>query len=93
MSESILQEAERLTGGDRREAYGHPADDYARVVGAFNALTGHELTPSEGIMFMVCVKLAREAHKPKRDNRTDAAGYLNCLDQVETLRTPPPPAS
>ena len=80
---SILEEAEKLTNGDRREAYGHPFDDYTRVTEAFNALTGCTLTPQEGVIFMVCVKLARECHKPKRDNRVDAAGYLNCLDKVD----------
>jgi hypothetical protein len=83
---SILSEAEHLTTHDRNQSYGHPSDDYGRVTGAFNALTGHKLTTQQGILFMVCVKLAREAYKPKRDNRVDAAGYLNCLDMTEQAR-------
>lgn len=85
-SNSILAEAEYLTTRDRNESYGHPAHDYGRVSSAFNALTGHRLTPEEAILFMVCVKLAREAYRPKRDNRVDAAGYLNCLDSVVQIR-------
>jgi len=80
--ESLCEEAQRLTTQDRNATYGHPADDYDRVSRAFNALTGHCLTTEEAILFMVVMKLAREAHLPKRDNRVDAAGYLNCLQMV-----------
>lgn len=85
-SNSILAEAEHLTTQDRQDSYGHPAHDYGRVSAAFNALTGHNLTTEEAVLFMVCVKMAREAFKPKRDNRVDAAGYLNCLDMVVQAR-------
>lgn len=80
--ESILAEADRLTNGDRNAAYGHPLDDYTKTTSAFNALTGRDLTPEEGVLFMICVKLSREMHAPKRDNRVDAAGYINCLQKI-----------
>lgn len=83
---SILAEAEHLTTRDRNDSYGHPSHDYGRVSAAFNSLTGHRLTTEDAILFMVCVKLAREAYKPKRDNRVDAAGYLNCLDMAVQAR-------
>lgn len=88
--ESILEEAERLTNGDRRSAYGHPIDDYQRTAGLFNAMFAHKITePFEAEdlqMVMVLVKLSREIHAPKRDNRVDAAGYLNCIDLTITER-------
>jgi hypothetical protein len=31
---------------------------------------------------MACVKMSREAFKPKRDNRVDAAGYIECADLI-----------
>jgi hypothetical protein len=85
-SNSILSEAEHLTTQDRNDSYGHPSHDYGRVSAAFNSLTGHDISTEEAILFMVCVKLAREAYKPKRDNRVDAAGYLNCLDMAVQAR-------
>jgi hypothetical protein len=85
-SNSILSEAEQLTTRDRNDSYGHPSHGYGRVSAAFNSLTGHRLTTEDAILFMVCVKLAREAFKPKRDNRVDAAGYLNCLDMAIQAR-------
>lgn len=84
--ETILQEAQRLVHGDRGSDYGHPLDDFTRTVGAFNALTGHNLTPEEGTMFMMCVKLSREANRHKRDNLVDAAGYADCTQQIHEER-------
>jgi hypothetical protein len=48
----------------------------ARTVEAFNALTGHGLTETEGWTFMVILKLAREqsAHDP--DNWVDGTAYM-----------------
>jgi hypothetical protein len=79
---TILQEAQELTRGARQADYGHPYDDYKRVTGAFNAVTGHNLKPSEGGVFMACVKLARQGHRPKRDNMVDLAGYADCIYRI-----------
>lgn len=79
---SVLAEAEKLINGDRLEAYNHPYYDYQKTVRAFNALTGHKLSITDGIMFMVCVKLSREMYKHKRDNLVDAIGYIGCLEKV-----------
>ena len=38
------------------------------------------LRPEDVAMMMMLVKVAREAHAPKRDNRVDGAGYWQCLD-------------
>ena len=88
--ESILLEAERLTNQDRRETYGHPLDDYSRTAALFNALFAHKLKEpfaAEDLQLtMVLVKLSRQIHMPKRDNLTDAAGYLNCIDLTQNER-------
>ena len=87
-SESEIEEARRLVCGDRNEAYGTPADDYGRtakmVSGLLKDILKRDITPKEMIMVMICVKLSREMHKPKRDNRVDAHGYLLCAEWVET---------
>jgi hypothetical protein len=87
MSEqSVLAEAEMLINGDRQTQYNHPTLDYRKTVGAFNALTGHNLTVKEGMLFMVCVKLSREAYKHKRDNLVDACGYIGCIEKNENFK-------
>lgn len=84
--ETILQEAQRLVHGNRGADYGHPADDYAATVAMWRAMILRRygvdvpLTPDFGCLMMVAVKLSREAGKPKRDNRTDGAGYFECED-------------
>lgn len=55
---------------------------YARTVGAFNALTGRDLTIGEGILYMQLVKLSRQRHSPKRDNLVDLCGYALCEQMV-----------
>lgn len=84
--QTILQEAQSLVYGDRNNSYGHPADDYGRTVQAFNALTGRDLTTEEGVLFMMCVKLSRQAFKHSRDNLVDLAGYAACAQRVHNRR-------
>lgn len=84
-NESILEEAQRLTHGTRNVDYGHPLDDYTRTAGIVSAMLAHKLmsplTAHEMALVMVCVKLSREQNAPKRDNRTDGAGYFWVADQ------------
>jgi hypothetical protein len=90
VKESILQEAQRLTLGDRNQDYGHPANDYGRTAAMFSAWMGDQLrsplTAEQAVMFMVFVKLSRERHKAKRDNKVDAAGYIRLLEMIEERR-------
>lgn len=80
---SVLTEAEGLVHGDRNAAYGHPLTDYERTAGMVTAMLAHKLkeplTAEDLGMVMCCVKLSRQAHKPKRDNLVDLAGYAECV--------------
>lgn len=87
----ILTEASNLVGGARQHDYGHPADDYGKVVTIFHALTGITLTLEQAILFMVSVKFARlrtniEADRWHHDSLVDAIGYLACLDMVHNRK-------
>jgi hypothetical protein len=79
--ESILDEAKRLTSGDRQQHYGHPCDDFARTAQMWNGILAAKLHPGASIeasdvpLCMIAVKLARQAHRHKRDNLVDIAGY------------------
>jgi hypothetical protein len=87
MKETILQEALRLTTGDRNKDYGHPLDDFGKVTGMALALWGRgPQTPEEHAIYMVLVKIAREVNRPKRDNRVDGAGYFGTLDMIHEER-------
>ena len=83
---SILTEAHGLVHGDRQASYGHPAVDFARTAALASIQLAHKLSsdlgPEDVAMFMVCVKLSREAHQHGRDNLVDACGYLDCRERV-----------
>ncbi len=86
---NILEEANKITHGDRREAYGHPLDDFTKVAGAVNAMFASKLKEefsAEDIPIIVALmKIARQMHLPKRDNMVDLAGYAwvsqECIEE------------
>lgn len=86
LTETALQEAQRLVYGDRGEAYGHPLDDYERTAAIWSAILGHPVTAEQAILCMIGVKISRECHRPKRDNRVDVCGYAECLQRVADER-------
>jgi hypothetical protein len=74
-----------LVHGERGLDYSHPLDDYTCVAHAFRELLLRRyniwipLEAEDGILFMQCVKLSREAFAHKPDNTIDGAGYWECL--------------
>lgn len=81
--QSVLLEADKLVHGDRNTTYGHPLDDFIRTADMISAMLGHKLkeplTAEDVGCMMVCVKLSRHQHMPKRDNMVDAAGYCETV--------------
>jgi hypothetical protein len=84
--ESVLEEAARIVAGDRAEAYGSPADHFARVGRAWSAiLEAHcgypvdDLPPRIVGLMMISFKVDREANRSRRDNLVDIAGYAECV--------------
>ncbi len=87
---NVLEEAVKLVYGDRQAAYDHPARDFEHTAALWEAwlhrrgvVNGKAGIDAEDVaMMMVLLKISREAHKHKRDNLVDAAGYLLCLSRV-----------
>lgn len=78
-----LVEAQKIINADRQWDYGHPIDDYSRTANMWGEIMGKEgLSAYQAVLGMIAVKISREVHKPKRDNRLDIAGYAGCLEKI-----------
>lgn len=84
--QSVLTEAEGLVHGDRNISYGHPMDDFTRTAKMWSALFGFPVTAEQVGLAMICVKLSRECHRPKRDNLVDIAGYAETVEWTKHER-------
>jgi hypothetical protein len=91
MTENVLQEADRLTSGDRQQAYSHPSVNFARIARLWRAHLGCryggkiQLDAEDVAWMMVQVKQARDIATPKRDNLVDAAGYVRTLEMARAI--------
>lgn len=84
--DSPLVEAIRLTTGDRRDAYGHPRENFADIADGWNTLVRREggtITPRGTARMMIWLKLVRDANRPGEDNLVDIAGYVNTAAMLE----------
>lgn len=87
---TVSSEAYGAVYGERQDSYGHPRQNMDRTAVIWQAILGHKLGEGETITgedvarCMIGVKLARDVHTPKRDNRIDIAGYAMILDRLET---------
>jgi hypothetical protein len=82
IDKSLLDEAYSLVTGDRQQAYDHPARNFDRIARLWSVALDKDVTPEDVAICMVLVKIAREVHSPKFDNRVDAVGYLLTLEAM-----------
>lgn len=89
--EGALDEAIKLTTGDRQQAYGNVSDNLTRIANLFKAYMGdrsvHSITAADIAAFNVLTKLSRVATNPThRDSWVDAAAYaaigLECAQTI-----------
>lgn len=82
---SILEQAQAVVHGPRRDAYGHPTLNHRRIADLWSAYIEGKyevklnLTPIDAVLMMEQVKIARLMQTPDhRDSWTDMAGYAAC---------------
>lgn len=85
--ENILEEANRIVSGDRRDAYGDAYTACRRVAWMWEAILNAKVRPEDVALMMVCFKVVREAGKHSRDNVVDIAGYARVLEMVLDSKT------
>lgn len=81
--EDVLDEAKRLTGGDRHDDYGDASVEFERVRKVWSALLGVEISLAMVPILMIALKCCRQVHKPKRDGWVDIGGYARCGAQCD----------
>lgn len=84
---SLAEQARELVDGDRQSDYGEPLGHMRRVADAWAAVLSRPFTPEEVCLALATLKLVREGHQSKRDNREDAVGYLDILERVHRYRS------
>lgn len=82
MNAQILQEALSLVNAERLDDYGTPADSFGRIAAMWSAYLDRPLSCRDVACLMALLKLGREAHRHKRDNLLDAAGYIGLADDM-----------
>jgi hypothetical protein len=83
-AERLLEHAAGLVTR-RRGTYGQPRDLFEQVARRWSLVLGVEVTPSQAIVCLVDLKMARLAHDPRHlDSITDIAGYAGCLAEVQS---------
>ena len=80
---SILNEADELIHGERRNQYGDPVEQFRKVAKRWSEILNTEITAYEVVRCMIELKLVREQYKHSRDNLVDIAGYTGILAMLE----------
>lgn len=80
---TVLEEAESIVNGPRRESYGPPAVNHGRTAVLWGAYLGIELAARDVCMLNALQKIGRDAHIPTRDNLVDIAGYMRNAELMD----------
>jgi hypothetical protein len=81
----ILDEAKRLTHGDRNKNYGKPLTNHQRIAGLWSIFLETEVTPAQVAICMGLVKVARLIESPDHlDSFVDLAAYASIAGEIES---------
>ena len=83
LSDAFDAAVQRLTT-DRGEVYGHPLDDFSKVVTIKGAVSSCPHPLIRHCLEMIGVKMARLAQSPDHlDSVLDIAGYSRCITMIQ----------
>lgn len=86
MSETILEEAQRITDGDRPTAYAHPLVNHTRTADLWSTYFGVPITAEQVCMANILQKISRSMHTITRDSLVDIAGFARNVEKVQDER-------
>jgi hypothetical protein len=80
--EMMLKQAAAIVS-NRRDTYGDPAVSMATIAKRWSITLDQPITPSQVVLCLIDLKLARLAHDPHHlDSMIDIAGYAAVLKEV-----------
>ncbi|WP_078323634.1 DUF6378 domain-containing protein [Mycobacteroides salmoniphilum] len=82
MSETILQEAERLINGDRQDTYGPPSDSFREIADLWATYLDTEVTAHDVANLMILMKVSRSKRGFHRDSYVDIGGYAGLTEKL-----------
>ena len=81
----ILQEASRLTHGDRNKNYGDPFTNHQRIASLWSVYLETEVSPAQAAIMLALVKVARLIESPDHlDSFIDGAAYFAISGEIAT---------
>jgi hypothetical protein len=81
----ILQEASRLTHGDRNKNYGDPFTNHQRIAALWSVYLEVEITPDQVAICLALIKIARLIETPDHlDSFIDGAAYFSIAGEIAT---------
>jgi hypothetical protein len=81
--DSVLQEADRIINGARRDDYGTPLSSFAKVARLWEPILGVEISPYDVALCMILFKVGRATNGMQRDSVVDIAGYAGCIELMK----------
>jgi len=82
--EDLLNEAKRLTTGDRMDTYGPPVENHEHIATIASAITGRHISAQDVAIVLIATKLARRQHSPLHaDSYVDLMAYAGILFEIE----------
>ena len=83
ISKEILEEANKLIGGDRNDDYGDKLTNHQNIAALWSIFLRKNITPHDAAMCMALVKVARLMHSHKKDSYLDMAAYAAIAGEIE----------
>ena len=75
ISQKILEEANKLIGGDRNNDYGDKLTNHKNIAALWSIFLRKKITAHDVAMCMALVKVASLMHAHKKDSYIDLAAY------------------
>lgn len=87
MSETVLQEAERVINGPKRDDYGPALESFSKIAMGWEIIIGVTVTPEQVALCMDWLKTCRWLNGQQHDSLVDKAGYTGLIEVMQKERT------